>query len=107
MRILWHQRVTSDCLATSSENLRQDTGEPIDSFLKRVRLLASECKYADCNEQTIDAIIFGVNNDSVKTKLMKKDENLTVDQSLDLIRTEEVIRRQVADLSDSSCCLCE
>jgi len=52
-------------------DLRQDTGEPIDSFLKYVRLLGSECKCADCNEQIIDAIIFGVNNDSVKTKLMK------------------------------------
>jgi len=37
----------------------------------------------------------------VKTKLLKKDENLTVDHALDLIRTEEVTRRQVADMSDT------
>ena len=55
-------------------------------------------QYTDYHEQIIDAIIFGVNNDTVKL-MKKKDENLTVDQKLDLIRTE-VTRRQVADTSD-------
>ena len=55
---------------------KQEEGEAIDAFVKRLRMILAECKYpADQhNDPLIDAIIFGVQSDRIQTKLLPKDE---------------------------------
>jgi len=80
-------------------DVKQGPTESVDQFIKRIRMLANDCKFQDYNDQIIDALIFGTNSDGVKAKLIKKDDNLTIDQTLEIARLEEITRRQVADMS--------
>ena len=50
--------------------LKQEPGESEDSFLKKVCILVTECKYTDPDEHITDALIFGSNNPRVQTKLL-------------------------------------
>ena len=53
--------------------------ETVDSFLKQVRVLVSECKFTNTEEHIIDALIFGSNNSRVQSKLLEQDATLTLD----------------------------
>ena len=68
--------------------LKQEPGETVDSFLKKVRLLVNECKYTNPNEHIIDALIFGSNNPRVQSKLLEHDATLTIDKAIDTARTQ-------------------
>ena len=76
--------------------IEQGPDEAIDKFVKRIRMLTAECKYTNPEEQTIDAIIFGGNNEAVRSKLLKKDDTLTVEQAIEITRIEEVAKQQSA-----------
>ena len=52
--------------------MKQDAGESVDSFLKKVRILINECKFTNPDEHIIDALIFGSNNPRVQSKLSVK-----------------------------------
>ena len=77
----------------------QSADEPIDSFIKRVRVLIGQCKYTNSNEQMIDTIIEGVRSESAKMNLMKKDETLTVDGAIEIVRIEESLKFQVSEMA--------
>ncbi len=79
---------------------KQEEGEAIDAFVKRLRMILAECKYpADQhNDHLIDAIIFGVQSDRIQTKLLPKDETLTVDDAIKIARTEEATLQQFEEL---------
>ncbi len=78
--------------------LKQDPSEAVDVFMKKARILVNECKYVDSSEQLIDALIFGTNSRDVQAKLLKKDETLTIDQALNIARTEEATKQQLKDI---------
>lgn len=50
--------------------VKQEPSETVDSFLKKVRVLAKKCKYTNPDEHIIDALIFGSNNPRVQSKLL-------------------------------------
>ena len=79
---------------------KQAEGESVDQFVKRIRLIANECAYnADqIDEHLIDTLIFGCSSERIKSKLLQKDENLTLDAALDIARTEEATQAQLRDL---------
>ena len=79
---------------------KQAEGENVDQFVKRIRLIANECAYhADqIDEHLIDTLIFGCSSERIKSKLLQKDENLTLDVALDIARTEEATQAQLRDL---------
>ena len=84
--------------------IKQNSSEPIDQFIKRIRLLVEECKFPDATveSQVIDAIVFGVNNDQVRRLLLKKDEKLTLTEAIEIVRIEEATRKQAHDISGAS-----
>ena len=51
--------------------LKQEPGESVDSFLKKVRILVAECKFTNPDKHIIDALIFGSNNPRVQSKLLE------------------------------------
>ena len=79
--------------------LKQEPTESADQFMKRVRIIISECKYLNTNDHMIDALIFGTNSQSVQSKLLQKDDKLTLDEALDIARTEEATKQQLSDIS--------
>ena len=76
----------------------------IDAYVKRIRIIAAECKYgADTlQEQIIDTLIFGAASERIQSKLLQKEESLTLDQALEIARIEEATRRQIDELHDKS-----
>lgn len=53
--------------------LKQEPGESVNSFVKKIRILVEECRFTNPDEHTIDALIFGSNSKRTQTKLLDKD----------------------------------
>ena len=68
--------------------------------MKTVRILARECKYTDTNE--LDTLIFGTNSERVQSKLIQRDETLSLDEAIDIARTEEATKQQLQILRAES-----
>ena len=82
--------------------MKQAQGETVDSFIKKVHMTVNECQYQNPNEHIIDSLIFGTNSQKVQAKLLQKDNTLTVDQALDIARTEEATEQQLTDIQTQS-----
>lgn len=78
--------------------LKQEKGESVDSFIKKVRILAKECKYTNIDEHIIDALIFGSSDSRVQAKLLEHDATLTLSKAIDIARTAEATTSQLADI---------
>jgi len=80
--------------------LKQGANETIDAFLTRVKVILAKCQYsADMyNVILLDTIIASVYNDTVQRKLVSKDDTLTVDGALDIIRAYESTMSQMNDI---------
>ena len=78
--------------------LQQQQDETVDSFLKKVRVLVNECKFANADEHIIDALIFGSKSAHVQSKLLKQDATLTLDKAIDIARTQEATNQQLQDI---------
>ena len=70
--------------------IKQGKDDTVDSFLKQVRVLVSECKFTNTlntEEHITDALIFGSNNPRVQSKLLEQDATLTLDKAIDIALT--------------------
>ena len=84
--------------------LKQEQTEPIDAFMTRARLIASQCEYTDTNsinEHLLDTMIAGVYNDTIKRKLISKEKDLTLDQALKIVRAHETTSTQMKTITDT------
>jgi hypothetical protein len=82
--------------------MKQGQAEPIDQFVKRIRILVDQCKYTETDCQILDTIIFGINDSHAKSLLLKKDDKLTVQQAIEIIRIEETTKKQVDKMSTAT-----
>jgi hypothetical protein len=83
-------------------SLKQETGETVDTYIKKVRLLVNECKYTNPDDHIIDALVFGTSNDRVRSKLIQMDEKLTLATAWDIARTAEATKRQLDDMAGAT-----
>ena len=82
--------------------IKQGKDETVDSFLKQVRVLVSECKFTNTEEHIIDALIFRSNNSRVQSKLLEQDATLTLDKAIDIARTQEATSHQLHDIWETT-----
>ena len=73
----------------------------VNSFLEKVRILVKECKHTNPDEHIIDALIFGSNNPHVQSKLLEHDDTLTLDEAINVARTQEATNNQLQDFRGS------
>ena len=78
--------------------LKQDKGESVDCFIKKVRILVKECKNTNVDEHVIDIQIFGSSDPRVQAKLLEHDASLTLTKAIDIARTAESATSQLADI---------
>ncbi|KAK3730998.1 hypothetical protein QZH41_006643 [Actinostola sp. cb2023] len=76
-------------------SMKQGAEELVNLFVKRLRVLAQECNFANPDEHLIDALIFGTNSDQVRSKLLKEPADMTFNKAIDIARTEEATKRQI------------
>ena len=81
--------------------LKQAPDETIDSFMTRARILADDCEYKDKEEQLIDTLIFGVNSNEVRKKLLTKDSSLKLHDAMKIARAEEASQKHVTALQET------
>ena len=81
--------------------LKQEAGESVDLFLKKVRILVNKCKFTNPNEHIIDTLIFGSNNPRVQSKLLEYDATLTLNKAASIARTQEATSNQLQDIRGS------
>ena len=83
-------------------SLKQDEGEPIDSYATRLREQAKRCKFcnADCMSRNIrDQIVVGCRSQRIRRKALSDD--LALDNLLKVARAEESANAHAADIEKS------
>ena len=83
-------------------SLKQDEGEPIDSYATRLREQAKRCKFcnADCMSRNIrDQIVVGCRSQRIRRKALSDD--LALDNLLKVAHAEESANAHAADIEKS------
>ena len=76
----------------------QGPGEPIDTFVTRLRKLASTCNFGSLADEFLrDRIVVGIKDDDLRIRLLREPD-LNLDRTLDLCRTNEVAAKQLQQL---------
>lgn len=81
--------------------VKQNAGESIDAYVTRVKIILEQCRYRERDDMLLDTLIAGVHDESVQRKLISKDETLTLDKALDIIRSYESTKSQMSDISET------
>lgn len=68
---------------------------PLDEFLTEAKLLIQNSGYpADMNDELLrDALVFGVDSDTVRKKCIAEGNKLTLQIAREIVRTEEATER--------------
>ena len=80
---------------------KQEPGEAVDSFIKRLKILVEACQFTNPEEHIIDALIFGSSSKRTQSKLLEFDKTLTLNQALEIARTEEITNSQMKSISST------
>ena len=76
----------------------QNTRENVDSYVNRLRKLASSCDYGELTDQLIrDRLIIGLLDKRTQERLLK-EPTLTLDKAVDLARASEIAKKQVESM---------
>lgn len=71
-------------------NCKQDEGEPIDSFVTKLREKAASCEYGGLREELIrDRLVLGISDESVRRRLLR-EKDLTLTVAIDICRAAEM-----------------
>ena len=79
----------------------QEPGEPFEQFLTRLKVQIKDCGYDETvkDEMIRDSIVFGVNDISVREKLIREGSDLTLQTCIDIARTYELSNMQLKNMS--------
>ena len=81
-------------------NLKQEPNEPVDTFVKRIRLVCADCKYKEPDEHMLDTLIYGINSRSIQSKLFEAGEKTTLQEAIRIVQLREATSRQLNDIND-------
>ena len=80
-------------------NLSQGEGEPVDTFMKRLKTQASKCEFGELQERMLLCrLIFGVSSDKLKERLLR-DPEVTLTRAVNDIRAAEVTKLQLSKMA--------
>ncbi|XP_070543767.1 uncharacterized protein [Ptychodera flava] len=80
-------------------NLKQEANEPVDTFMKRIRLVCADCKYKEPDEHMLDTLIYGINSRRIQSKLLEAGEKTTLQDAIRIVQLREATSRQLDDIS--------
>ena len=73
----------------------QNQGEPVDSYVTRLRKLASSCEFGTLTDELIrDKLVIGLNDRGTKGNLLR-EKSLTLDKAVDIARSNEITSKQL------------
>ena len=83
------------------QGIRQEQGESVDNFVAKIKNIAAKCKFRDSKEvedRILDQLIWGSNNPEVQKSLIGQDEKLSLNDAMDIVRSNEATKRQMNSL---------
>ncbi|KAG1704766.1 hypothetical protein GQR58_003952 [Nymphon striatum] len=87
-------------------DMKQNQGEPIDSFVTRLKVQARKCNFTDqvaLEDNLIDQIIKGIAHTHVQKRVLDQDPyTLTLDQAVGCARTFEATQAQLQQLGNTA-----
>ena len=73
----------------------QNQGRPVDSYVTRLRKLASSCEFGTLTDELIhDKLVIGLNDRGTKGKLLR-EKSLTLDKAVDIACSNEISSKQL------------
>ena len=76
--------------------------QSIDQFVADLRTRAKNCNFGDMTNRLIrDKIIFTLVDSNLKTRLMREQEDLTLDKLIDICRAHDLAQGQIKDMSST------
>lgn len=70
----------------------------LEEFVTRIKLSARDCNYKDPEEMIRDRIVFGINADQVRERLLNEGESLTLDKTIQIAQSFEYTRQQMKQM---------
>ena len=79
---------------------RQQDGESFEQFVTELKLLIRDCSYPlDIVDDLIrDHIVFGIQSNEIREKLIREGSDMSLDKCIDLARTHELSQSQCRDM---------
>ena len=86
----------------NSCNCEQNQGESVDSYVTRLRKLASSCKFGTLTDELIrDKLVIGIIERGTKGKLLR-EKSLTLDKAIDIARSNEITSKQLETMKSDT-----
>jgi len=80
----------------------QNQGESVDSYVTRLRKLASSCEFGTLTDELIrDRLVLGVIDRGTKGKLLR-EKSLTLDKAIDIARSNEITSKQLESMKSDT-----
>ncbi|XP_048759591.2 uncharacterized protein K02A2.6-like [Ostrea edulis] len=75
---------------------KQTEGEILDQFVNDLKTKAKNCEYGDqTNSMIRDRIIFGIQDERLRERLLRKSDNPTLEKVVDMCRAAEASKKQL------------
>ena len=74
------------------QKFKQSTTETADEFMTRCKTQARKCQFRDAvetEERLIEQLILGVRHAKIQDQLLGRDDTLTLDAAMDVVKTHE------------------
>lgn len=80
----------------------QKEGEPIDSFVKRLKTQATKCEFGNLRDRMLLCrIVFGISSDKLKERMLR-DNQMTLERAMNDIRAAEATLTQLNEIAGGS-----
>ena len=79
-------------------SVSQHASETIDMFYHRILKICDQCEFSNPEENLIDAIIYGTNNNKAQEKLLQMPVTLTLQQTLTVCRHFESLKLHIEQI---------
>ena len=78
---------------------KQKEGESIDHFVTELKTKAKNCEFEAQKDLMIrDRIIFGIQDERLKERLLRETENPTLEKAIEMCRAAEISKKQIKTL---------
>ena len=74
---------------------KQEATESVDTYVTRLKKLASTCEFEDLNDRIVDQVVSYCHDSRIRKKLLESEKKLTLDNVLTIARSYEAVERQV------------
>lgn len=81
--------------------IQQDDSETMDHYITKLRKQAEKCNFHDINDSILDQVIEKCKSEEIRKDLLKKGNDLTLDQTKEIAKSYETIKLQNARLQES------